>query len=101
MQMKLFVLVCMTLIINHVDTSGICSCHCCRVQSCLPTFVGLFFVDDYCNSTTCNQNICFAYNGTLCPAFGSPGNATAICSSAYSIFNHFNLLLFFAIRIFQ
>ena len=100
MRMNFFFIIFMTLMVYHVDTAGICSCYCCRTDSCLSTYVGSFYIGDICNSITCNQNLCFAFNGTQCPAYGSPGIAIATCSSAYSIFNHFNLFLFFAIRLF-
>jgi len=58
----------------------------------MPVFIGSLSVGGYCNTTTtCNQNVCFTFNATLCPALGAPGTVYSICASAYSIFQHLNI----------
>jgi hypothetical protein len=89
--MKLIIIVCMTLILSDIEGSTVCYCYCCRPGPCVPNLVGILSTNGICNSTTCNQNVCFEFNGTLCPAIGSPGNVYAICS-AYSIYNHLNFV---------
>jgi len=79
-------------ILNDVQGIQMCYCHCCRSDPCIPVPVGSFFVGGLCNSTTCNQNICFAFNTTLCPAIGSSGNVYPICASAYPTFKRLNFV---------
>ena len=80
MQVEFFFFLCLTsMIIPHVETSGVCSCYCCRSDLCLPSYAGSYY-------------LCFTFNATQCPAFGSPGYANAMCSSASSMFHPFHLL---------
>jgi hypothetical protein len=81
----------MTLILNDIANSAVCYCNCCSSTFCTPVYIGALSVSGNCNTTTCNQNVCFTFNATQCPAFGAPGNVYSICAS-YSIFQHLNIV---------
>ena len=72
-----------------------CSCYCCQSNSsCQVNYIGSIGLNEMCNSASCNQNQCFLYNATLCPAVGSTGVAQAVCSSAIMISAKYFLLIF-------
>lgn len=88
------------LFLTNIEGSSICNCHCCRSDLCVPNFIGGFPLIGPCNGTTCNQNVCFGFNSTQCPAIGSIGTVFSLCSSSDSIFSHFSSFLMLIIFLF-
>lgn len=78
-----------------VQTTKFCHCNCCTLDSCSPPLIGSVSLGEFCNSTNCNRQTCFSFNGTLCPAPGSDGIVYPICSHANIIFQ--NLTFFFVL----
>ena len=68
------------LLINYVRTQqDLCSCSCCTGQSCIPSFIGAFYMPS-CTTETCRL-YCRQSYPQQCPSIDLNGQVLPLCSS--------------------
>jgi len=84
---NIIIIVCFTQSIN----GDVCSCNCCRGNSCNPTFQGRFTVAS-CGTADCLGQCRTKYQA--CPSSGDSGSSQGIClSGAYAPQQKANFIL--------